>query len=79
MLILLQIKTLLIVITGNFLMIYTLENGEISEKPIKKIDIKKGESVIMVEWATGDYVARWGKKFLTNSILTSLIRSTVYH
>ena len=56
-------KDLLIVITGNFLMIYTLENGEISEKPIKKIDIKKGESVIMVEWATGDYVARWEKSF----------------
>ena len=56
-------KDLLIVVTGNFLMIYTIENGEISEKPVKKIDIKKGESVIMVEWATGGYVARWEKSF----------------
>jgi hypothetical protein len=56
-------KELLIVITGNFIMVYTIKNGEISEKPIKKIDIKKGESVIMVEWATGDYVARWEKSF----------------
>ncbi|NLN40809.1 MAG: hypothetical protein GX160_02255 [Clostridiales bacterium] len=56
-------KDLLIVVTGNFLMIYTIENGELSEKPIKKIDIKKGESVVMVEWATGDYVARWEKSF----------------
>jgi len=56
-------KDLLIVVTGNFLMIYTIENGEISEKPVKKIDIKKSESVIMVEWATGGYVARWEKSF----------------
>lgn len=56
-------KDLLIVVTGNFLMLYTIENGEISEKPVKKIDIKKSESVIMVEWATGDYVARWEKSF----------------
>lgn len=56
-------KELLIVVTGNFIMVYTIEKGEISEKPIKKISIKKGESVIMAEWATGDYVARWEKGF----------------
>ncbi|HZJ83414.1 MAG TPA: hypothetical protein VFD57_06365 [Clostridia bacterium] len=56
-------KELLIVVTGNFIMIYTLEQGQISDKPIRKIGIKKGESVIMAEWATGDYVDRWEKSF----------------
>lgn len=56
-------KELLVVITGNFIMIYTLDDGHISDKPIKKISIKKGESVVMAEWATGDYVARWEKSF----------------
>lgn len=56
-------KDLLVVITGNFIMIYSLDDGRISDKPIKKISIKKGESVIMAEWATGDYVAKWEKGF----------------
>ncbi|HZJ57710.1 MAG TPA: hypothetical protein VFD89_05650 [Clostridia bacterium] len=56
-------KDILIAVTGNFLMVYTIEDGRISEKPIKKIGIKKGETVIMAEWATGDYVARWEKGF----------------
>lgn len=56
-------KELLIVVTGNFIMVYTLDQGEISDKPLRKIMIKKGESVIMAEWATGDYVDRWEKSF----------------
>lgn len=56
-------KELLLVVKGNFIMIYTLDQGEISDKPLRKIMIKKGESVIMAEWATGDYVTRWEKSF----------------
>ena len=56
-------KELLIVVTGNFIMVYAIEDGQISQNPMKKIGIKKGESVIMAEWATGDYVARWEKSF----------------
>ncbi|NLJ41694.1 MAG: hypothetical protein GX352_08850 [Clostridiales bacterium] len=56
-------KDLLIVVTSNFVMVYTIDGGQISEKPAKKIDLKKGETVIMAEWATGDYVALWEKGF----------------
>ncbi len=56
-------KDILIVVTSNFIMVYTIEEGQISQKPIKKIGIKKGDMVIMAEWATADYVARWEKSF----------------
>ena len=56
-------KDILIAVTGNFIMVYPIEDGQIAEKPIRKIGIKKGETVIMAEWATGDYVPRWEKSF----------------
>ena len=56
-------KDILITVTGNFIMVYPIEDGQIAEKPIRKIGIKKGETVIMAEWATGDYVPRWEKSF----------------
>ena len=56
-------EDILIVVTGNFIMVYPIEEGQIAEKPIRKIGIRKGETVIMAEWATGDYVSRWEKSF----------------
>ena len=55
-------EDILIVVTGNFIMVYPIEEAD-SRKTNQKIGIRKGETVIMAEWATGDYVSRWEKSF----------------
>ena len=58
-------KDILIAVTGNFIMVYPIEDGQIAEKPIRKIGIKR-ETVIMAEWATGT-MCPGGRRALTRS------------
>ena len=52
-----------VIIGYKTLYIYGIENHLLSEKPMDKIPIGVGETVVMAEWATGDYVERWGNSF----------------
>ncbi|MDP4091529.1 MAG: hypothetical protein Q8930_19975 [Bacillota bacterium] len=52
-------KDLAVIITRNSIEVYTVENGELSEKPVQSIGLQKGESVVMAEWARGDYMEKW--------------------
>ncbi|WP_138204087.1 hypothetical protein [Haloimpatiens lingqiaonensis] len=52
-----------IVVSKDALYVYTIENKTLSSKPIEKIPIDSTESIIMAEWATGDYVSKWTDSF----------------
>lgn len=59
-------KDILIVQTRKQLVIYSINNDEISQKEIAKIDISPGDSIIMAEWATGRYTNLWEEELLKN-------------
>lgn len=59
-------KDIALIVSKSYIYIYTLNNNLLSDKPLSKIKIHEGESVIMAEWATGTYVERWEKAMLNN-------------
>ncbi|WP_352420617.1 hypothetical protein [Proteiniborus sp.] len=52
-------RDIVLVFTRKEIMVYGIEKGEIGKAPLKRIDLKDNEAVIMAEWATGDYVENW--------------------
>jgi len=60
-------KDIIIVLTKENLLIYQMDGDNISQKTPKKIKISNKDSVIMAEWAIGDYVDKWEKSFLLNN------------
>lgn len=52
-------KDLAIVITQNTLYVYELRNGDLWGKYLDKIKLLEGETVVMAEWATGNYMEKW--------------------
>lgn len=62
-------KDIAIIISANFIYVYEIRNGQLGSKQIKKIPLHEGESVVMSEWATGDYVERWEKTLKSNKVL----------
>lgn len=55
---------IVIIITNNNILVFTLENGELSKTPIGKTSLKNDEKVVMSEWATGKYIYIWEEEFL---------------
>lgn len=54
-------KEMAVVITESFIYAYRIMKGELVGKPLEKIELLKGETVVMAEWATGNYVEKWKK------------------
>lgn len=52
-------KDLALIVCKDVIYVYTIKNNILSNKPVQQIKIQTGESVIMAEWATADYVERW--------------------
>lgn len=52
-----------ILISKSSLFVYSIENGELSERPLKKVKLNEEESVIMSEWALDEFVYKWDKIF----------------
>lgn len=50
-----------ILVASNDLYIYSLKAGNIYKKPLQKIALKDGDSVVMAEWAVGEFVDKWAK------------------
>lgn len=56
-------KDILVVVTNTNLKIFSIDNNKIGV--IKEdVKIKNNESVIMAQWATGEYVEEWEKVFI---------------
>lgn len=60
-------KDLAIIISHNSLYVYRILNGALENMYLKKIALQQGESVVMAEWATGDYMERWEKTLKGNA------------
>ncbi len=54
-------KDIILVLTKKEIIVYGIEKGEIENVPLKRIALKDNETVIMAEWATGDYAENWSK------------------
>lgn len=54
-------KDIVLVFTKSEIIIYGIERGEIESSPLRRITLKDNETIIMAEWATGDYVDNWTK------------------
>jgi len=50
-----------IIITSESIYVYSIVDNELSNKFLKKVNLKEGETVIMAEWAVGSYVDKWNK------------------
>ena len=56
-------RDIAVVFTKSELLIYNIYGNELSSYPEEKLNLKKGEVVIMAEWATGKYVESWENTF----------------
>ncbi|MBF8981910.1 hypothetical protein IZY60_00010 [Lutibacter sp. B2] len=52
-------KELVVIVSHDQIYVYTIKDFKLSNKPIQMIPIKKGETVVMAEWATSSYVKKW--------------------
>lgn len=59
-------EDIIIVVTRNNLLIYSINDQEISKLELGKIKIENTESLIMAEWGTGRYTILWEEEFLKN-------------
>jgi hypothetical protein len=55
-------KDIALIITKNFVNIYTLSNGKFSDRPIGRVRLNENETVVMAEWSTGEFVERWNRE-----------------
>ena len=53
-----------LIVTHNNILVYTIDNGDISDIPLKKIQLKSAEKVIMSEWGLDRYAPIWEEEFL---------------
>ena len=59
-------EDIIIIVTRNNLLIYSINNHEISQKELGRIKIDNSETIVMAEWATGRYTMLWEEEFLKN-------------
>lgn len=56
-------KDIALVFTEYELLIYDIYGNELNRLPKERIDLKEDDAVMMVEWASGQYVERWKEVF----------------
>ena len=60
-------KDLAVILTQNEILLYAIENKTLSDVPQAKLRLVEGSSIIMAEWAVGEYVPSWEKSFVKNN------------
>lgn len=55
-------RDIVLIISKDNIKVYEMKGNELGSKPLYKIPINKDESIIMAEWATGDYLEKWNKE-----------------
>ena len=60
-------KDIALVVTQSELIIYAIEDNRLAKEPLAKYILQEGSSIIMAEWALGDYVPRWERSFIKNN------------
>ncbi|MGJ0846120.1 hypothetical protein SAMN02745784_00037 [Tissierella praeacuta DSM 18095] len=59
-------EDIIIIVTRRNLLLYSINNNEISQNEIGRIKMDNSETVVMAEWATGRYTMLWEEEFLKN-------------
>lgn len=57
-------EDIVLIVTHNNILIYTMENGYISDIPLSKIPLESTEKIIMLEWGIGRYGPIWEDEFI---------------
>lgn len=60
-------KDIAVILTDNEILVHEIDNEALLSKPLTTVILPTGSSVIMAEWATGDYVMNWEKSFVKNN------------
>lgn len=55
-------RNFLVILTKYKLLVYNMIDNKISDKPLKVLNLKNNETVVMSQWATGDYVKSWDEQ-----------------
>ncbi|NTV88837.1 MAG: hypothetical protein HGA22_00505 [Clostridiales bacterium] len=63
-------RDMAVLLTGNAAAVYSINKTNLSEESLKEIAIPEGSTVIMAEWALGDYVEKWRSSFAKNNAVT---------
>lgn len=64
-------KDIAVVCAKNYIYIYSIQNGNLSDKLLGKVKIQENEKVIMAEWATGEYSEKWEETVKNRAIVLS--------
>jgi hypothetical protein len=64
-------KDIAVVVTRNSILLYPIEGKTLAAQPSAKLPLTEGSSVIMAEWAVGDYVLSWERSFVKNNETTT--------
>lgn len=60
-------KSLAVIILKDEMLIYRIVDGSLSDEPLKRIQLEEGETVIMAEWCSSNYIDKWASAFKENS------------
>jgi hypothetical protein len=58
---------LAVILTRNQLLVFTMTDGTLGDTPVRKLQLQEGDTVVMAEWALGDYMEIWEKTFIKNN------------
>lgn len=59
-------KDIAVIVTGEKLHIYPIADDKLGNNQLASIKLKENDSLVMAEWALGDYVELWEKSFKMN-------------
>ena len=64
-------EDIIIIVTRNNLLFYSIYDHEISNQEIGRIKLDSSDSIVMAEWATGRYTILWEEEVLKNDSQTT--------
>lgn len=54
-------KDIAVLVVKEKLYIYSIEKGKLSMQPVEEVTLEMGDTIIMAEWARGEYAEKWDK------------------
>lgn len=61
-------RDIAVIVTRDRVLVFEINKDSLGDNPIKKINLKNNEAVIMAEWARGSYMDSWENSFKKNEI-----------
>lgn len=59
-------EDIVLIITHNSIIVYPIDQGEIANKSIARIELRAAEKIIMAEWSVDRYPIMWEEEFIKN-------------